>query len=224
MNQLLNDPDVMLLRNMPPQQADFMSVVFNFTESKLWNKVVPTAGFEALSLGGNQYALFLQGGGIHTTWIDNRGTPIAKPVENFEGKKPSLIVKVNKQQFDDAHTNWINYWTWKKNRNATRSELEEQFGYDTKHAMHLVRLLRMGVEALTEGVLHVKRADAQELLTIRHGAWTYEQVIEYATEMDAKIQQLLATTSLPRDVDRLKIATLLLEVQDWAWSPLRRIK
>ncbi|AEZ66297.1 hypothetical protein phiTE_131 [Pectobacterium phage phiTE] len=38
-----------------------------------------------------------------------------------------------------------------KNRNAARHELEEKFGYDTKHAMHLVRLLRMSQEILETG-------------------------------------------------------------------------
>ena len=43
---------------------------------------------------------------------------------------------------------WDSYQTWKTHRNPTRAELEPQHGYDTKHAMHLIRLMRMGLEVL----------------------------------------------------------------------------
>lgn len=47
-----------------------------------------------------------------------------------------------------------------------RRELVRRVGYDAKNAAHLIRLLRMGIEFLTEGTLHVERADATELLDI----------------------------------------------------------
>jgi len=50
---------------------------------------------------------------------------------------------------------------------AKRKSLVEKFGYDTKNAAHLILLLRMGIEFLSVGVLHVKRHDAQELLEIK---------------------------------------------------------
>jgi len=46
--------------------------------------------------------------------------------------------------------------------------LEAKFGFDTKHAMHLIRLLRMAREILETGVVHVKRPDAEELSAIRY--------------------------------------------------------
>jgi hypothetical protein len=48
-----------------------------------------------------------------------------------------------------------------------RTELVDKFGYDTKHAMHLVRLIRMAKEILIEGVVHVYRDDREELMDIR---------------------------------------------------------
>ena len=41
-----------------------------------------------------------------------------------------------------------------------RKGLVEKFGYDTKNAAHLIRLLDMGIEFLNEGVLYVKRKNA----------------------------------------------------------------
>ena len=37
-----------------------------------------------------------------------------------------------------------------------RRELVRRVGYDAKNAAHLIRLLRMGIEFLTEGTLHVE--------------------------------------------------------------------
>ena len=132
---------------------------------------------------------------------------------------PLFVVKFNRQEYEDAKVRWEQYWTWKKNRNEKRSVLEEQFGYDTKHAMHLVRLLRMGVEALTEGVIKVKRPDAQELLSIRDGAWSYEEVVQYADEMHRRVMEdLLPKTTLPKKPNVKLAARLVMEVQDSVWA------
>lgn len=44
-----------------------------------------------------------------------------------------------------------------------RRELVIRVGYDSKKAVHLIRLLRMGIEFLTEGTMYVERADGPEL-------------------------------------------------------------
>lgn len=82
------------------------------------------------------------------------------------------------------------YVTWMAERNPQRHETELQFGYDTKHAMHLVRLLRMGYEILSEGRLTVKRTDAKELLDIRAGKWTYGEITNYADGMVERIDAI----------------------------------
>lgn len=130
-----------------------------------------------------------------------------------------MIVKWNKQQYKEAKENHRKYWEWKNNRNESRSELEEAHGYDTKHAMHLVRLLRMGEEILTEGVVHVRRPDAEELLAIRNGAWKYEELVKYAEHMDHMILKVLyTTTELRKKADIKTAAKLLMRVQEMVWD------
>jgi len=139
--------------------------------------------------------------------------------DEYPRSTPLAIVKFNKEEYNLAKEKHAQYWTWKKNRNEVRSALEEEHGYDTKHAMHLVRLLRMGKEALEEGVLKVKRPDAAELLEIRAGAWTYEQCIAYAKEMDELIRgELYNTTKLPKKPDLLNAANVLMETQRLIWN------
>jgi hypothetical protein len=85
---------------------------------------------------------------------------------------------------------WDQYQNWKKTRNAQRAELEKKFGFDTKHALHLVRLMRMCKEILTTGKVIVKRPDYEELLAIRNGEWTYDQIIDFADNQEKEISKI----------------------------------
>lgn len=96
------------------------------------------------------------------------------------------IVQAEKK-YRSALREWNQFQDWKINRNAQRADLEAKFLYDTKHASHLVRLLLGCKEILTEGTVRVRRPDAQLLLDIRNGAWTYEQLIEFTDKMEAEI-------------------------------------
>ena len=110
----------------------------------------------------------------------------------------------------EKYQSWLN---WKKNRNKERAVLEEKSGYDTKHASHLVRLMRMGYEILTEGKVIVKRPDREEILAIKKGAWSYEKVMEYADEMQRKLDEAYKITKLPKTVDFKKINVLYHEIK-----------
>jgi predicted nucleotidyltransferase len=105
----------------------------------------------------------------------------------------------------EKYQSWLN---WKKNRNSARAELEKKSGYDTKHASHLVRLMRMGYEILTEGKVIVKRPDREEILGIKNGAWSYEKVMEYAKDMQTKLDEAYKTTKLPKTVNYQKVNQL----------------
>ena len=63
---------------------------------------------------------------------------------------------------------------------AKRKNLVEKYGYDCKNAAHLIRLLRMGTEFLIDGQLYVLRHDASQLLEIKRGEWTLDQVMAEA--------------------------------------------
>ena len=94
--------------------------------------------------------------------------------------------------------------------------MEEKYHYDPKHAMHLVRLIRMGKEILETGKVNVDRTkiDAKELIEIRNGSWTYEQLEEYAQNMDAELGILYETSKLQKHTDDIKIEKLCVETID----------
>jgi uncharacterized protein len=111
----------------------------------------------------------------------------------------------------NASHEWDQYVSWLKSRNKARAELEVKFGYDTKHAAHLVRLIRMCKEILQIGTINVDRTniDADELKAIRAGAWTFDQLEEYADQMDREAGMLYNTCTLQRSPDMVKIKDLL---------------
>jgi len=95
---------------------------------------------------------------------------------------------------------------------AKRKQLVEKFGYDTKNAAHLVRLLRMGIEFLTTRELNVLRQDAQQLLEIKRGEWTLEQVKVEATRLFKLSEEAFVRSKLPDRADHGKINKLCIEM------------
>lgn len=116
-----------------------------------------------------------------------------------------IEIMQKERQYANAKRNWDQYQNWKKTRNPARAELEAKYGYDSKCALHLVRLMRMGKEILTTGKVIVKRPDREELLSIRNGAWTYDQLLEFADKEEKLLNEAYLTCNiLPKSPDREK--------------------
>ena len=140
---------------------------------------------------------------------DDRWAAAARTIgydENF------LALLDRERRYNGARQEWENFVKWKATRNAKRAALEEKHGFDTKHAMHLVRLLRMCREILATGEVIVKRPDREELLAIRNGAWTYEKLVEWAEEEDRALEGLYRTSKLPNSPDREALDRLCVEL------------
>lgn len=93
-----------------------------------------------------------------------------------------------------------------------RRKLVEKFGYDTKNAAHLIRLLRMGIEFLNEGRLNVERKDAAELLEIKTGKWPVERVRTEAEGLFKLAEEANIKSKLPEKPDRDKAEKLLMKM------------
>ena len=95
---------------------------------------------------------------------------------------------------------------------AKRKALVEKYGYDCKNAAHLIRLLRMGIEFLRDGQLYVRRNDAEQLLSIKRGEWTLEQVETEAEQGFQAAEEAYRTSTLPPGPDMDQINELAVEV------------
>lgn len=93
-----------------------------------------------------------------------------------------------------------------------RKQLVDKFGYDTKNAAHLIRLLRMGIEFLRDGELCVTRPDATQLLEIKHGEWSLEQVKAEADRLFKVAEEAYLHSPLPLKPDLDKINDLCIDI------------
>jgi uncharacterized protein len=119
------------------------------------------------------------------------------------------------KRYRSAKAEYQSYETWKAQRNPVRAELERNWGYDSKHGMHLVRLLRMCREILEKHEVNVNREgiDADELMDIRYnGAWSYEKITTWAEEEDQALTELMPKCGLPKSPNRNLISKVLTEV------------
>ena len=93
-----------------------------------------------------------------------------------------------------------------------RKSLVKKFGYDTKNASHLVRLLEMGIEFLDTGNLTVKRSNVSYLLDIKDGKYTLEQIQAKAEGLLSKIERARDECKLPDKPNFNKANELLVEI------------
>lgn len=215
-NKWINNPKP----EAPPRQIDYISLIQDFSSDKYFkftgdDMLLHRQNHKLIPYGNNIFGLYQMKG---YSLFDDRFLLNTEPTEHRPEEYPIRILKFNNDQYTHDKDEHKHYWDWKRNRNETRSELEEQFGYDTKHASHLIRLLRTGYEILTEGIVKVKRPDAAELLDIRHGKYTYDEILANADELDSKIKTAYSTTSIRRQVDLKRAGKILIDLQEEFWS------
>lgn len=96
---------------------------------------------------------------------------------------------------------------------AKRKQLVQKYGYDCKNAAHLIRLMRMCNEFLRNKRFKVFRSsDQQELIAIKTGKWSLEQVKAEADRLFKEGEELFKVANLPKEVDLEKIETLLVSI------------
>jgi predicted nucleotidyltransferase len=125
------------------------------------------------------------------------------------------LVSVNHNQYkaDKDHVNKM--WNWKCNRNEKRGDLEEKYGYDTKHASHLVRLMEGAKDLLKTGKYTPELSEDRLKLVndTRDGKYTYDEVVEYAERLDAELDEMYKTSELKNKPDHKGVNKLVLELQ-----------
>jgi len=132
---------------------------------------------------------------------------------DFLGFSTNFIEVLDKERrYESARKNWDQYNTWKRERNPARASLEEKYGYDCKHGMHLVRLSRRCEGLLRTGNLQVRCEDAAELLEIRNGQWSFETLSEWFDKQAALIEEAEKSSPLPRTVDWNRLNSLCVSV------------
>lgn len=95
-----------------------------------------------------------------------------------------------------------------------RKNLVEKYGYDTKNAAHLIRLMQMCIEFLQTGKMVVKRPNAEYIKSIKQGEWPLDEIQSEAEELFDLATQIFEESTLPERVDRKKVEAILLRGYD----------
>jgi len=85
---------------------------------------------------------------------------------------------------------------------TNRQDLILNYGYDTKFASHLIRLLHEGIELLENQQITFPLTNASEILDIKLGKWHLTNIIQYSDDLESKMMELKKTTTLPKKMNR----------------------
>lgn len=104
---------------------------------------------------------------------------------------------------------------------AKRKALVKRIGYDAKNAAHLIRLMRMCIAFLADGILRVDRTgiDADELRAIKSGAWTLDQVKGEAERLFAEAKIAKESSPLPATPDLERIGNVITNLHLETYRP-----
>lgn len=99
-------------------------------------------------------------------------------------------------------------------------ELSQTYGYDTKYAMHALRIAHQGYEPLTEGhiTLPVPEPHRSPLMRVRAGAVSLEDVLTELHDRTARLEQVILRSDLPDEVDRVTIDRFLVDAYQQVWA------
>jgi hypothetical protein len=126
------------------------------------------------------------------------------------------LLHFNEPAYEAAKRDWKNYWTWHKERNASRWVAQEkgEINFDVKNICHCVRLLLSGINILKFGEPIVRFAGEQRqfLMDIRYGKYDYDFLMKYAAERMTELDELYETSILQRESDKTAIDELYLEL------------
>jgi hypothetical protein len=107
-------------------------------------------------------------------------------------------------------------------KDVSRPDLVEKYGFDTKFAMHALRLGIQGCEFLATGrlTLPMQERHRDYLLGVRQGVVSLDAVLERLHRLEEDLTSLRTTSILPDEPDYAAADVFLIEeyMKAWGWS------
>ncbi len=110
--------------------------------------------------------------------------------------------------------------TGEKAPRTNRPELVAAHGFDTKAAFHALRLLIQGYEMLMDQTMTMPMEDGprQFLLGVRHGEYSYQQVLDSIAWWRERIEWARYASPLPDEPDYPQIDRWLIDIHNRDWE------
>jgi len=101
-----------------------------------------------------------------------------------------------------------------------RPKLVDEHGYDTKYAMHMLRLGYQGRELLETGriSLPMREYERQRVFSVRRGEVPFNDVLTEIGKLERELEDLLETSPLPPDPDRTVVDDFLVRAYRQYWD------
>jgi len=109
--------------------------------------------------------------------------------------------------------------TGKRARKQFRPELLEKYGFDTKAAMHGIRLMYEALDLLGEGKMTFPNPHAEHLIAIRKGKYSLEQIVQQYEDLKRQCVKQQQRSPLAEEVDKDRINRVLANVYQSFWHP-----
>jgi predicted nucleotidyltransferase len=137
-----------------------------------------------------------------------------------QAKADLFLSKRSAEQFLGFANNQLRRITGEKGRGAkgTRPEYEGRFGYDTKAAMHCLRLYLECIELMRLGKITLPRPEREYLVEARSGEWPLERFIAEAKRLRSEAELAATESPLPEAVDLDAISRLIADLSLCAWG------
>lgn len=107
-----------------------------------------------------------------------------------------------------------------KGKKGQRPELEEKHGFDTKAAMHTLRILYEGKELMKTGKISLPGPQQALLIDIRKGKWNLGQVLAHAEDLKRECLAAQSKSPLPDTLDRDSVNRIVAKAYRdfWEWK------
>ena len=105
-----------------------------------------------------------------------------------------------------------------RGKKGQRPEYIGKYGYDTKAAMHGLRLLYECEELMTHGRITLPRPEKELLIDVRSGSWKLDKVLAHAKKLFKDVEAAVENSPLPEKVDRSAISRLIAQMHLEFWA------
>ena len=164
-----------------------------------------------LAVRGNATAL-------HFLFADT--TASSEPVwVDLQSRSNAFLSKRSAQQFSGFAANQLRRIIGERGRGSKghRPEYECAYGYDTKAAMHCLRLLYECIELMQSGRITLPRPERELLVEVRSGDWPLERFLSAASALQMRCEEATEESNLPDQVDAEEISTLIADTHIAWW-------
>jgi uncharacterized protein len=136
------------------------------------------------------------------------------------GTTVNAYLSFNRDGFSSHCRDYKAYWQWVEKRNEQRyqSNIKSGNDFDAKNMMHTIRLLQVAHEIMTKGTITNKCANRDELLAIKNGQLSYDEIMHISKTLLSKIETASLTSSLPELPDSNEIIARLIKMREWLYN------